>query len=304
MNINKIFKVLNCNLEISQDIVIDYITNPSKKSRNSVMFVNDPTLFDLGLGGIYDVMEDCLILISPEVYELNKSLIPSIPEYEKSGKRLHNYIITVPDPKYAIYKIVKELNIRDLYGLQPRSDYHSILEKSEIVSKTAKIYNSIVGKDCSFHHNSFVGFEDFCPIKDPETGGLVMFPQLGNVIVGDRVSFHIGTIVGRGALGSTIIGDDTKIDSYCQIGHNCNIGKRCIIAAGSIISGSSTIGNDTALGVGVKVCNGVKIGEGVLVGAGAVVTKDIPDYWRVAGVPAKKIGDNSSTDWRVDHAFG
>jgi maltose O-acetyltransferase len=49
------------------------------------------------------------------------------------------------------------------------------------------------------------------------------------------------------------------------------------------------IGNDVWLGARVIVLPGVVIGDGVVVGSGAVVTKDIPPYCVVAGVPAKLI---------------
>ena len=51
----------------------------------------------------------------------------------------------------------------------------------------------------------------------------------------------------------------------------------------------STIGNDVWLGRNVIITNGANIGNGAIAGAGAVITKDVPDYAVVAGVPAKII---------------
>jgi acetyltransferase-like isoleucine patch superfamily enzyme len=45
-----------------------------------------------------------------------------------------------------------------------------------------------------------------------------------------------------------------------------------------------------SIGSNATILAGITIGEGALVGAGAVVTKDVPDYTIVAGVPAKIIG--------------
>jgi acetyltransferase-like isoleucine patch superfamily enzyme len=53
------------------------------------------------------------------------------------------------------------------------------------------------------------------------------------------------------------------------------------------------IGSDVWLGVRSIVLSGVTIGDGAVVGAGAVVTKDIPPYAIVAGVPARQIGQRS-----------
>ena len=49
------------------------------------------------------------------------------------------------------------------------------------------------------------------------------------------------------------------------------------------------IGNEVWLGKNVIIANGARIGNGVVAGAGAVITKDIPDYAVVGGVPARII---------------
>lgn len=50
------------------------------------------------------------------------------------------------------------------------------------------------------------------------------------------------------------------------------------------------IGNDVWLGHNVIITNYADIGDGVIAGAGAIITKDVPDYAIVAGVPARIIG--------------
>lgn len=49
------------------------------------------------------------------------------------------------------------------------------------------------------------------------------------------------------------------------------------------------IGNDVWIGLNSIILDGIKIGDGAIIGAGAVVTKDIPPYAIVGGVPAKII---------------
>ena len=53
--------------------------------------------------------------------------------------------------------------------------------------------------------------------------------------------------------------------------------------------GKVTVKENAWIGMGVTICPGVTIGKYAVVAAGAVVTKDVPDYAVVGGVPAKVI---------------
>lgn len=60
--------------------------------------------------------------------------------------------------------------------------------------------------------------------------------------------------------------------------------------------GKIVIGHDVWLGANALILDGVTVGNGAVVGAGAVVTKNVPPYAIVAGVPAKIIRHRFSPD--------
>lgn len=60
--------------------------------------------------------------------------------------------------------------------------------------------------------------------------------------------------------------------------------------------GDIVIGNDVCIGFEAVILAGVKIGDGAIIGTRAVVTKDVPPYSIVGGIPAKVIRKRYSPD--------
>jgi acetyltransferase-like isoleucine patch superfamily enzyme len=127
------------------------------------------------------------------------------------------------------------------------------------------------------------------------------------------------------------IGDDCKIGTFVEIQGGVTIGARCKISSHSFVCEGVVIEDEVFIGHGVMFTNdlyprstnpdgtmkgaddwqlvqtfvrkrasigsnatilaGITIGENALVAAGAVVTKDVPPYAIVAGVPARVVGD-------------
>jgi len=108
----------------------------------------------------------------------------------------------------------------------------------------------------------------------------------------------------RGLLRSYV-----EVNRYTSIGRNCNIGMghhdMSLLSTSPFFKKLATskslklaqenpkrrvvIGNDVWIGDNVAINNGVKIGDGAVIATGAVVTKSVPDYSIVAGVPARII---------------
>lgn len=89
--------------------------------------------------------------------------------------------------------------------------------------------------------------------------------------------------------GKIRIGDNVIIGPYVKIysaNHNFDDPDRLIREQGESRQGI-VIGNDCWLGAGSTVLDGVHIGDGCVIAAGSVVTRDVPPYSVVGGIPAK-----------------
>lgn len=114
----------------------------------------------------------------------------------------------------------------------------------------------------------------------------------------------------------TMIGANVKVGSFCSIAYNCQIGMHehpiQYVSTSPFIYGKKNIfkepvfwdefgnnikiGNDVWIGSNAIVLQGVKIGDGAIIAAGAVVTKDVPQFAIVGGIPAKEIKKRFSVE--------
>lgn len=157
------------------------------------------------------------------------------------------------------------------------------------IGSNCSIDCAYIGNDVVLHAGVRIGTEGFGWLDQGRTNRKI--PQLGRVIIQDRVEIGANSTVDRGALGDTVIGDGTKIDNLVQIGHNCRIGRNCLIAATSGLSGSTVLGDGVLMGGGTGTSGHLTIGPGSIVHGRAAVTKDWPAGSKLAGAPAQDIRD-------------
>ncbi len=83
---------------------------------------------------------------------------------------------------------------------------------------------------------------------------------------------------------------------YCRIGKNCNLSHGVTLGKTNRgrNAGYPTIGDNVYIGPGAKVIGAVSVGNNVAIGANCVVTKDVPDYAVIVGVPGKVISHEGS----------
>ena len=152
-------------------------------------------------------------------------------------------------------------------------------------------------------------------------------PIAESVALGEDVVVHHPSLVN---LYGCRIGDQTRIGSFVEIQKHAVVGARCKISSHSFICEGVTLGDEVFIGPGVVFTNdrypraatpdgrlqgtgdwqviptrigrgasigshatmlpGIVVGEHALVGAGSVVTRDVPAYAVVVGVPAHVVG--------------
>jgi UDP-3-O-[3-hydroxymyristoyl] glucosamine N-acyltransferase len=157
------------------------------------------------------------------------------------------------------------------------------------IGSNVSISHAYIGDEVAILPGAQIGQPGFGFASGPK--GHVKIPQLGRVIVQDRVEIGACTTIDRGALRDTVIGEGSKIDNLVQIGHNCRIGRHAVIVAQVGISGSSELGEFVVLGGQVGVADHARIGDRArLAGRTGVLPGELPGGQDYGGLPARPIG--------------
>jgi UDP-3-O-[3-hydroxymyristoyl] glucosamine N-acyltransferase len=151
-----------------------------------------------------------------------------------------------------------------------------------------------IGKFCEIHPHATIGSDGFGFVQGHDQRRHKI-PQLGIVVIEDFVEMGSNCTVDRATLGETRIGEGSKFDNLCHIGHNNRIGKHNVFAAGFMIAGSSEIGDNCTVGGATVITDHVKIGNNVMLGGLSGVTKDITEAGAYTGYPLEPIKEGLKT---------
>lgn len=282
MWLSELTQVCDEKLEIIKDCEFDegyLIGKEEKKSIRVLSFLSDKKF-------VKDFLQEHIdaVICTPEVYELLKK------DYEGG-------ICISHDPKSTFFSFhnYKNQEIKQQYSptvIAESARIHPtaiIAEKGVHIAENVEIFpyavvkeGTYIGSDSIVREYTVVGTPGFYYFGSGKKRTLVQ--SSGGVVIGENVEIHTNCVVEKGVMGgTTLIGDNTKIDHSTIIGHDTKIGGECTIAANALFAGGVKVGANTFAGVSSTAVPNVKIGANVKISAGSVITKNVEDGMHVSG---------------------
>jgi UDP-perosamine 4-acetyltransferase len=98
-----------------------------------------------------------------------------------------------------------------------------------------------------------------------------------------------GTVVFGGVVvnANSVIGENCILNTGCSVDHDGKIGSHAHLCPGVRLAGIVTMGERTMVGTGSCCIVGITIGSDVTIGAGSVVVRNLPDWCKAFGNPAR-----------------
>lgn len=170
---------------------------------------------------------------------------------------------------------------------------HSILGENCILRANVTLYHDVIlGDNVKIHSGTVIGADGFG--YAPDQGQWYKIAQLGGVRIGDNVEIGSNTCIDRGALGHTVIESDVILDNLIQIAHNVKIGRGTAIAGSVGIAGSTVVGKHCIIGGQAGIAGHLSITDGVQIMGMCMVTHSINQ----PGAYSSGLPQLPSKEWR------
>lgn len=159
------------------------------------------------------------------------------------------------------------------------------------IGESVRLYpNAVVYAGCQvgdrviIHAGTVIGSDGYGYVLDE--GRHRKVPQIGNVVIQSDVEIGSNASIDRAALGSTVIGQGTKIDNLVHVAHNVEMGRHCLIMGQAGFAGSTRLGDYCVVASQSGIAGHLTLGTQSTVGAKSGVMRDVPDKGTVLGIPA------------------
>ena len=157
-----------------------------------------------------------------------------------------------------------------------------------IIHANASIYDhTVIGNDVIIHSGSVIGSDGYYFQK--RDGKYIKFQSGGRVVLEDRVEIGANCTIDKGVTADTTIGEGTKFDNHCQVGHDTVIGKNCLIGAYAAIAGVTVIEDDVILWARVAINKDIVVGKGAVLMATSAIDKSVEGGKVYMGSPAMEV---------------
>ena len=162
--------------------------------------------------------------------------------------------------------------------------------RSRLHAKVVVYDRCQLGEDALVLAGAVIGGDGFGHAEDGDRW--LRVPQVGRVVIGDRVEIGANTTIDRGAIDDTVIEDDVKLDNQIQVGHNCVIGAGTAIAGCVGIAGSTRIGRRCRIGGAANISGHLSIPDGTTIGGATTVVWSLDEPALYSSVwPAQKYAE-------------
>ncbi len=306
-------KLLSGDLEGNKDEIITGINGLSEAKNGDVSFLTNMKYISAALK-----TQASVILVPKDIDSAQfngKNLIKvDNPQYAYGQilymieKEKHSLLEIKIHPSASIAENVK-------IGKNAYIGQNAVIETGTEIGDNVKIFPNVyigtnvkIGNDCIFYPNVVIREESSIGDRTILQPGVIIggdgfgfatvngktqkIPQIGRVILGNDVEIGSNTTIDRAAIGTTVIGNGTKIDNLVQIAHNVQIGENSIIVAQTGIAGSTKIGNNVTIGGQTGTAGHLNIGNNVLIASQSGISGNIKDNEQVGGNPQTTIAQS------------